>query len=122
MVSNRKVGFSGPTRLPLAEEMLRGAGCELVMGKNADEFRTFRYERRELIRLIGDSPVVFPSGRDVIGADILDSCPDLQAVVKSSIGIETVDVEAATELGILCCNSPTPENYLVGAEATVGRM
>jgi lactate dehydrogenase-like 2-hydroxyacid dehydrogenase len=43
-------------------------------------------------------------------------------VVKSSIGIETVDVEAATEMGILCCNSPTPENYLGVAEATVGLM
>lgn len=118
----RKVCLTGPTRLTLAEDILRQAGCDLVMGKNADEFRTFRYERRELIHLIGDAPVVFPSGRDMIGADILDSCADLQAVVKSSIGIETVDVEAATELGILCCNSPTPENYLGVAEATVGLM
>jgi len=122
MVIKRKVCITGPTRLTLAEDALRKAGCELVMGKNADEFRTFRYERRELISLIGDAPVVYPSGRDVIGADILDSCAELQAVVKSSIGIETVDVEAATELGILCCNSPTPENYLGVAEATVGLM
>jgi phosphoglycerate dehydrogenase-like enzyme len=120
MAAKRKVCFTGPTRLTLAEDILRNAGCELVRGKNADEFRTFRYERRELIKLIGDAPMVFPSGRDIIGADILDSCADLQAVVKSSIGIETVDVEAATELGILCCNSPTPENYLGVAEATVG--
>jgi phosphoglycerate dehydrogenase-like enzyme len=120
MAAKRKVCFTGPTRLTLAEDVLRKAGCEVVMGTNADEFRTFRYERRELIKLIGDAPMVFPSGRDIIGADILDSCADLQAVVKSSIGIETVDVEAATELGILCCNSPTPENYLGVAEATVG--
>jgi D-3-phosphoglycerate dehydrogenase len=33
-----------------------------------------------------------------------------------------VDVEAATDLGILCCNSPTPENYLGVAEATMGLM
>ena len=52
----------------------------------------------------------------------MDSCPDLQAVVKSSIGIETVDVDAATDLGILCCNSPTLENYLGVAEATMGLM
>ena len=43
-------------------------------------------------------------------------------MVKTSIGIESVDVEAATELGILCCNSPTPENYLGVAEATIGLM
>ena len=107
-------------RIKIAEEMLRGAGCELVLGKPQDDFRTFRYERKELVNLIGDCPIVYPSGRDVIGGEILDSCPDLQAVVKSSIGIETVDVDAATDLGILCCNSPTVENYMGVAEATMG--
>ena len=122
MAAKRKVCFTGPMRITIAEEILRNAGCELVMGKSQDDFRTFRYERRELINLIGDCPIVYPSGRDMIGADILDSCPDLQAVVKSSIGIETVDVDAATDLGILCCNSPTPENYMGVAEATMGLM
>ena len=122
MGSKRKVCLSGPTRLTLAEDLLRNASCELVLGKSADDFRTYRYERRDLINLIGDCDVLFPSGRDVIGADILDSCPNLQGVVKSSIGIETVDVEAATELGILCCNSPTTENYMGVAEATIGLM
>src|SRR5215471_10656239 len=118
----RKVCFTGPTRLKLAEDMLRAANCDLVLGKSIDDFRSYRYERRELIDLVGDSEVLFPSGREFIGGDILDSCETLQAVVKSSIGIENVDVEAATELGILCCNSPTPENYLGVAEATVGLM
>ena len=120
--TKRKVCFTGPTRLKLAEDMLRAEKCELVLGKSIDDFRSYRYERRELIGLIGDSEVVFPSGREFIGGDILDSCETLQAVVKSSIGIENVDVEAATELGIICCNSPTPENYMGVAEATVGLM
>ena len=122
MAAKRKVCLTGPMRLRLIEELLQDADCELVLGKNTEDFRMHRYERRELIDLIGDCPVVYPSGRDVIGAEILDSCPELQAVVKSSIGIETVDVDAATDLGILCCNSPTPENYLGVAEATVGFM
>jgi phosphoglycerate dehydrogenase-like enzyme len=122
MAAKRKVCLTGPMRLRLIEELLQDADCELVLGENAEDFRTHKYERRQLIDLIGDCPVVYPSGRDVIGADILDSCPELQAVVKSSIGIETVDVDAATDLGILCCNSPTPENYLGVAEATVGFM
>lgn len=122
MAAKRKVCLTGPSRLTLAEDTLRQAGCELVLGKSQDEYREFRYDRKDLIRLIGDAPVVYPAGRDIISAEILDSCPDLQAVVKSSIGIETVDVEAATELGILCCNSPTPENYMGVAEATIGLM
>ena len=122
MAIKHKVCLTGPMRITIVEDTLRNAGCELVMGKPQDDFRTFRYERKELINLIGDCFIVYPSGRDMIGADILDSCPDLQAVVKSSIGIETVDVDAATDLGILCCNSPTPENYLGVAEATMGLM
>jgi D-3-phosphoglycerate dehydrogenase / 2-oxoglutarate reductase len=122
MAAKRKICFTGPMRITIAEQALREAGCELVMGKPQDDFRTFRYERKDLVNLIGDCSIIYPSGRDMIGADILDSCPDLQAVVKSSIGIETVDVDAATDLGILCCNSPTPENYLGVAEATMGFM
>jgi D-3-phosphoglycerate dehydrogenase / 2-oxoglutarate reductase len=118
----RKICLTGPPRLTLAQDILRDEACELVLGKSNDEFPDYRYERRELIDLIGDSDVLFPAGREFIGGDILDSCPNLQAVVKSSIGIENVDVDAATELGILCCNSPTPENYLGVAEATVGLM
>ncbi len=120
MPAKRKICLTGPMRIKIAEEMLRAAGCELVLGKPQDDFRNFRYERKELINLIGDSSIVYPSGRDFIGGDVLDSCPDLQAVVKSSIGIETVDVDAATDLGILCCNSPTVENYMGVAEATLG--
>lgn len=120
MAPKRKICLTGPMRIKLAEKLLREAGCELVLGKPQDDFRDFRYERKELIALIGDCSIVYPSGRDMIGGDILDSCPDLQAVVKSSIGIETVDVDAATDLGIICCNSPTVENYMGVAEATMG--
>jgi len=122
MAAKRKVCLTGPPRITVAEDALRNAGCELVLGKPQDEFRDFRYERKDLIMLVGDCPVLYPAGRDIISGEILDSCPDLQAVVKSSIGIETVDVEAATDLGIICCNSPTPENYLGVGEATIGLM
>jgi phosphoglycerate dehydrogenase-like enzyme len=122
MAVKRKVCLTGPSSLKVAEEALRSAGCELVLGKSSDDFRVYRYAHKELIELIGDSDIVFPAGRDFISAEILDSCPNLQAVVKSSIGIETVDLDAATDLGILCCNSPTPENYMGVAEATLGLM
>jgi phosphoglycerate dehydrogenase-like enzyme len=122
MGAKRKVCMTGPTGLTVVADALRQSGCELVLGKPLDDFREFRYERKDLVKLIGDAPIVFPAGRDFIGADILDSCADLQAVVKSSIGIATVDVDAATDLGIICCNSPTPENYMGVAEATVGLM
>jgi len=64
MAVQGKVCFTGPSRLRVAEEALRGAGCELVLGKSQDEFPEFRYERKELIALIGDCDIVYPAGRD----------------------------------------------------------
>jgi phosphoglycerate dehydrogenase-like enzyme len=121
-LTQRKVCLTGPSRLKVAEDLLRAAGCDLQLGKPADDFPDFRYERKQLVSLIGHCDIVFPVGRDFIDGDILDSCPNVQAVVKSSIGIESVDVDAATDLGILCCNSPTPENYMGVAEAAMGLM
>ncbi len=116
----RKVCISGPTRLKLSEELLCQAGCELVLGKSVDDFPEHRYSKRELVDLIGDADALLLSTREAASAEILNNCQQLQAVVKSSIGVEGIDIEAATELGILVCNSPAPENFTGLAEATVG--
>src|SRR5262249_33055152 len=122
MGAKRKVCVTGPMRVKIAENILRGAGCELVLGKPQDDFRTFRYERKELIQLIDDCPIVYPSGRDVIGGGGFGFFPGLPAVGEACSRIDAGENQGATDLGILCCNSPTPENYLGVAEATMGFM
>ena len=51
MATKRKVCFTGPTRLKVAEEILRGAGCELVMGKNQDDFRELQIRKARAGRI-----------------------------------------------------------------------
>jgi D-3-phosphoglycerate dehydrogenase len=46
----------------------------------------------------------------------------LQLVIVPFIGVDKIDVAAATELGVLVANSPTPENFVAVAEATIGLM
>lgn len=86
--SSRKVCISGPSRPALAEEMLRGAGFEIILGKSVADFPDFRYATEDLIRLIGDADVLLVSDRDVITHEILEACKNLQTVVKTSIGVE----------------------------------
>jgi D-3-phosphoglycerate dehydrogenase len=43
----------------------------------------------------------------------------LQLVIVPFIGVDKIDVPAATELGVLVANSPTPENFVAVAEATI---
>jgi phosphoglycerate dehydrogenase-like enzyme len=53
---------------------------------------------------------------------VIEAAPGLHAIVSSAIGYDRVDVAAATEHGILVCNSPSPENVNGVAEATIGLM
>ncbi|MDB5861943.1 MAG: dehydrogenase [Ramlibacter sp.] len=82
----------------------------------------------------GDKPGVLPapyldqmkhadvamfSSRALCTGEMLAACSRLRAVVNPTIGVETVDLAAASELGILVGNGSTPENYIGMAEAAL---
>lgn len=119
-MQSNKVCIPAPHKLSVGRDMLEEAGCELVLGMDQDEFPRHRYTEDELVDLIGDSDALWAAQRDLFTRPVLARCPKLRAVVKAAIGYETIDVDAATELGILVCNSPARENFTGVAEATVG--
>jgi phosphoglycerate dehydrogenase-like enzyme len=57
-----------------------------------------------------------------ISRDVLQSSDRLRLVAKYSIGCEDIDVEAATEMGILVSYGPTESNWGGVAEGTLGNM
>jgi phosphoglycerate dehydrogenase-like enzyme len=52
----------------------------------------------------------------------LEALPDLRIVAKYTIGVDDIDVAAATELGILVTHSPTEANWGGVAEGTIAMM
>ena len=40
------------------------------------------------------------------GRDVLESCSKLKVVSRMGVGVDSIDLDAATELGILACNVP----------------
>ena len=117
---SKKVCISGPTDRPWVEAQLRANGCHVVLGKSYEGFPEHHYYEAELIDLIDNSDVLLVSSRERVPRSILEECKSLRGVVKASIGVENVDIKAATDLGILVCNCPVPENFVGVAEATVG--
>jgi len=57
-----------------------------------------------------------------LDATCLDLFPDLRIVAKYSIGVDDVDVEAATARGILVTHSPTEANWGGVAEGAIAMM
>lgn len=59
------------------------------------------------------------SSRSRCTRQMIESAPRLRAIVTPTIGVETVDLDAATRHGILVANGAVPENYISMSEATV---
>lgn len=63
---------------------------------------------------------VLVSSRERVTDTVLERASRLRIMAKATIGVERIDVGAATSRGILVVNSPAPENIIGVAEATVG--
>jgi phosphoglycerate dehydrogenase-like enzyme len=78
----------------------------------------------ELIAGARDSDVLLGSMiyNTTISRGVMESAKHLRVVAKYSIGCEDIDVEAATELGILVTYGPTESNWGGVAEGTLANM
>lgn len=57
-----------------------------------------------------------------ITARVLEELPQVAFVSKYGIGVDSIDMEAATRLGVLVTNTPISENWDAVAEYTVAAM
>jgi phosphoglycerate dehydrogenase-like enzyme len=112
-------GISGP-----AEELapLREAGHEIVIGRPLDQPGRKPYTEHELVEAARDADVILASHLETISRAVMSAARRLRLVIVPFIGVDKIDVPAATELGVLVANSPTRENFIAVAEATVALM
>jgi Phosphoglycerate dehydrogenase and related dehydrogenases len=77
-------------------------------------------DKQNIVRAIGDATVyitaVAPADREVI-----DAAPGLKYILKTGTGLDNVDIDYATEKGILVSNAPG-ENATSVAELAIGLM
>jgi phosphoglycerate dehydrogenase-like enzyme len=102
---------------------LEGAGYEIALGDKAWHEPRTNHEAavaaaaREAVALMGTSIRSTPISRR-----ILEASQRLRVVAKYTVGVDDVDTEAATELGIMVCHAPTEANCFGVAETTVTMM
>src|SRR2546426_4231525 len=106
-----------------SHKRLEAEGCELRLGKASWDTPQGNSEP-ELIRMAqGTHALMGTSIRNVpISRKIMESSPELRIVAKYTIGVDDVDVEAATDMGILVCHGPTESNWGGVAEGTITAM
>jgi phosphoglycerate dehydrogenase-like enzyme len=102
---------------------LQARGCEISVAPRP-WVSPMQPAPSELVSGTRDTDVLLGSMiyNTTISRDVLQSSERLRLVAKYSIGCEDIDVEAATELGILVSYGPTESNWGGVAEGTLGNM
>lgn len=60
----------------------------------------------EVIETLRDADGALISTWPLTDRKVLESCPKLKVVSRMGVGVDSVDLKVATELGILVCNTP----------------
>jgi D-3-phosphoglycerate dehydrogenase len=61
----------------------------------------------EIISIIGDYDALMVRSQTQVTADIIEAGKKLQVIARAGVGIDNVDVEAATRNGVVVVNAPT---------------
>jgi D-3-phosphoglycerate dehydrogenase len=102
---------------------LKGTGCDIVEGQlewqspNGQHEDAFAEAARDVVALMGTSIRCTPISRR-----IMEGSQRLRVVAKYTVGVDDIDVDAATELGIMVCHAPTEANCFGVAEQTVAMI
>jgi D-3-phosphoglycerate dehydrogenase len=75
----------------------------------------------ELIATIGDYDALVVRSQTKVTADIIKAGKKLQVIARAGVGVDNVDVDEATQHGIIVVNAPTG-NTISAAEHTIALM
>jgi phosphoglycerate dehydrogenase-like enzyme len=102
---------------------LQEQGCELILGKASWDTPQGNHESELVQMAAGCHALMGTSIRNApITRKVMESSTGLRVVAKYTIGVDDIDVEAATDLGILVCHGPTESNWGGVAEGTITAM
>jgi len=77
--------------------------------------------RDELVSIIGDYDALIVRSDTKVSREVIEAGKRLQAIGRAGVGVDNIDVEAATGRGIVVVNAPTG-NTISAAEHTIAMM
>lgn len=95
-------------------EHLAENGCEVVY---ADGF-----EPADILKAVPAADGILARAQGLIDAAVMDAAPRLKVIGRHGIGVDNVDVNAATERGIFVVNTPTAPAEAVAEFVVLGML
>ncbi|WP_066042009.1 phosphoglycerate dehydrogenase [Herbiconiux solani] len=78
-------------------------------------------DRPALLAALADANAILVRSATKVDAEAIAAAPKLQVVARAGVGLDNVDIKAATTAGVMVVNAPT-SNIVSAAELTVGHI
>ncbi len=110
---------SGTARILVADPIAEDGVARLRTAGHVDVATGLPKE--ELIARIGDYDALVVRSETKVTADVFDAAKRLRVVGRAGVGVDNIDLDAATRHGVLVLNAPTG-NTLAAAEHAIAMM
>jgi len=100
---------------PIAEE-----GIQILRSCAQVDIKT-KLQPEQLKAIIGDYDALIVRSQTKVTAEVIESGEKLKVIGRAGVGIDNIDVQAATRKGIVVVNAPTG-NIIAAAEHTIALM
>ncbi len=100
---------------PLAQE-----GIDMLAEYAQVDVKT-KQKPEEIKAIIGDYDALIVRSQTKVTADIIEAAKKLQVIGRAGVGVDNIDIEAATRQGIIVVNAPTG-NTISAAEHTIALL
>lgn len=104
----------------LVTDQLAPAGVETLATEH-DVDVLIDLSKSELLEIIGGYDALVVRSQTQVDADVIAAGKRLKVIARAGVGVDNVDLEAATRSGIVVCNAPQ-SNIISAAEHTVAML
>ncbi len=105
----------------LVADPISPKGVELLKQQGFETVEAYGSTPEQIKELVKDADAVIVRSETKITAEVLDCAKKLKAVGRAGVGVDNIDVPAASEKGVVVMNTPTG-NTIATAELTFTHM
>ena len=105
----------------LVTEKIADAGLDRLRAQGHEVDVVLAPSPEELLEVVKGADALIIRSATTVTAEVLEAGTDLKVVGRAGVGLDNVDVETATERGVMVVNAPQ-SNVLSAAEHTVALL
>jgi len=92
-----------------------------ALGPDFDVRQIDGTDRPVLLAALADAHAVLVRSATKVDAEAIAAAPQLKVIARAGVGLDNVDIKAATTAGVMVVNAPT-SNIISAAELTIGHI